>query len=398
MGNAMPINLTTEEKAVIGLLFDCIGGGAADGDARFEGVSDPGACASIIYHNGIMLTVYPALSKSGCGAAKAVCSMLQQRYYRGVFQAVAQDKEGKLLLDALENAGMDAIPLKGWLLRRLYPEFSMRSMSDLDVLLRDYDWERLLELMTGLGYASGGHSTWKHDEFRKREIGITAEMHKRLTDDSGRIQKWEKTLWSRASAEEGYKHIFRMCDEDFYIFHILHMHKDMTNGHIGLRRLADTRLYLRAHPDMDRAYIEKQFAEMGVLEFARRIERVTAVCAGEAEADEASLMLLHHACTDGIFGTGASYKLSRAARSTDGSFKKGKFLSVLSAVFLPYSRMKAHFPILQKLPFLLPFCWIVRLFRSRKGVKGKLKKLDYSDLSEEDFRYMQDLLKAAGIK
>ncbi len=81
------------------------------------------------------------------------------------------------------------------------------------------------------------------------------------------------------------------------------------------------------------------------------------------------------------------------------SLTGGKFRSLFKAVFLPYSRMKAHFPLLEKWPALLPWYWLIRIFQNLKGnLKKKRKMLDYRGLKEEDFAEMKEFFKAGGIK
>ena len=92
-------------------------------------------------------------------------------------------------LKALSGAGFDCIGLKGWHLRKLYPEASMRQMTDLDILVRPYEHEKIRKIMEASGYSGNRESSWKHDTFKKNEV--TVEMHKRLTDDSGAIRQWE---------------------------------------------------------------------------------------------------------------------------------------------------------------------------------------------------------------
>ena len=135
----------------------------------------------------------------------------------GKYRAVTN----RSVLKALGDAGLSCIALKGWELRKLYPEPMMRQVADLDILVRPYDFDLIKSVMEKLGFTGGSESSWKHDSFKKNEVHV--EMHKRLTDDSEAIQAWEKGLWDRAVIVEG--NIYRMSPEDYYIFHFIHLHK-----------------------------------------------------------------------------------------------------------------------------------------------------------------------------
>lgn len=345
----------------------------------------------IILRNGVLLTVYPVL-----GAFPDIESALQTRYFAAIRQSVVQDYEGNSILQALNDAGVDCIALKGWELRKLYPEITMRQMADLDILVRDYDSGIIKSVLFRLGYQlTEPESSWKHDSFAKDNV--TVEMHKRLTDDSNVIQKWEREMWTRAVPAENGSHIFRMRDEDFYIFHLVHMHKDFMNGSLGLRRIADTWLFTSKHPELDRAYINEVMDAMGLSLFAQRMEKLGKAVMGDSEMDENSEILLRSAFRYGIYGSTNSYKLGRVASMSDGSMKKGIACSMLRAVFLPYSRMKAHFPVLKKWPILLPWCWTVRIVReARKYIEQNRNLLDYRGLSEADYAEMKRFLEAGG--
>lgn len=352
--------------------------------------------AKIIRSNGILLTVYPTLSQATDDKSKQLQLLLQKQYYPSVKQALLQDKEGKQILQSLSEAGFDVIGLKGWELRLLYPSITCRNMSDLDILVHNFDYKQIEAVMEKLGYTGHGKSSWMHSNFTKNEI--TVEMHKRLTDDSDYIQRWEKSIWDRATRTNDTENIYRMSDEDYYIFHMLHLNKDFKNGSLGLRRIADTWLFVTAHPNMDKAYLKEFFDTTGLTLFEERICAMARSVFEGLEIDHNSEIMLNHALSVGIYGTSKSYKLGRIATMSDGSLKKGKFRSFMAAVFLPYGRMKAHFPKLQKYPFLLPFYWIVRILKQAKNYKENLRRLNYNELSKEDFDSMKELMSAGGIR
>ncbi len=75
----------------------------------------------------------------------------------------------------------------------------------------------------------------------------------------------------------------------------------------------------------------------------------------------------------------------------------GKIRSFTDAVFLSWDRMKAHFPILRKYPFLLPVMWVKRISGFLRHADKYVSKLDYTNISESDFQRMKTIFKAGGI-
>ena len=372
--------LTTDQQYILNLLHESLKATQHD---KTSCINDE-EVASIISRNGILLTAYHNLSAD-------LQMQLAGTYYAAVKQAFVQEHQGELILKALSDAGFNCIALKGWELRKLYPEPTMRQMADLDILVRPNEYGRIKAVMKQLDYTSETESSWKHDNFKKNEV--TVEMHKRLTDDSGVIQAWEKGIWDRASRVEG--NVFRMSAEDYYIYRFVHLYKDFVNGSLGLRRIVDTWLLQKQPVDMTR--VQTTLEPFGMWQFHERMVKLSRATMGEEPVDEGSELLLKHAFAHGIYGSDKSYKAGRIA-AMGRNLKRGKLQSKLAAVFLPYARMKAQFPVLERFPILLPYCWSKRILRFLKGnMKKNRKMLDYSDVSESDYEDMKRFFAAGGI-
>ena len=199
--------LTIEQRFILSLLQDCVKG------EKCEEVT----CAEypiikeIILRNSILLTVYQKLPVD-------MKKQFEKSYLAHIKQAVGQNYEGEHVMQALSDAGFSVIALKGWELRKLYPNPNMRQMADLDILVCPYEFDKIKIVMGQMGFLPGKETAWKHDSFRKQYIHV--EMHKRLTDDSDKIQAWERNIWDRATVVNG--NIYKMNPEDYYIFHFRH--------------------------------------------------------------------------------------------------------------------------------------------------------------------------------
>ena len=66
------------------------------------------------------------------------------------------------------------------------------------------------------------------------------------------------------------------------------------------------------------------------------------------EADADSEILLRYAENNSISGAEHSYQLGRMALRSGGNLRQARLKSVWEAVFLPYDRMKAQFPVVEK--------------------------------------------------
>ena len=385
--------ITSEQQFVLSLLKAGMTGDF--GTCVPEAVDSVPEIQRIILKNGILQTVFPVIGKYAEKEQRGFFGQLrdafQQQYYVTLKQSVLQDHEGGLVAKRLADAGFQCILLKGWEMRKLYPEMTMRQMADLDILVRPYEYRRIRPIMEQLDYTPDSESAWKHDSFKKGEVHI--EMHKRLTDDSGDIQKWEREMWSRAVPAEG--NIRKMTPEDYCVFHFVHLHKDFMNGSLGLRRVVDTWL-LQKRFDMDA--VAAELDRFGLRTFQERMLKLACAAMGDEPIDGNDEILLAHAFRYGIYGSQVSYKAGRIA-SMGEDLKSGKRRSAIRAVFLPYSRMKAQFPVLEKHPILLPWCWIKRIASFLRGrVKESRTRLDYSNIGENEFQEMKRFFEAGGVR
>ena len=118
---------------------------------------------------------------------------------------------------------------------------------------------------------------------------------------------------------------------------------------------------------------------------------------GSRPLDDDSRILIEYIAENGIYGTERTYKLGRMVSRSASSKLFGKIRSFTNAVFLPWDRMKAYFPVLRKYPFLLPVMWVKRISGFMRHADKYVSKLDYTNISESDFQRMKTIFKAGGI-
>ena len=380
------ILLSSDQRAVLRLLRESMlqpdSLSAEDSEQSF----DCKRVSKMILKNGILLTVFAVLPLE-------LQEMLRGKYDSALKQAVLQDYEGNRLIDTFADAGVDCIALKGWELRKLYPLPFMRQMADVDIFIRPYDYLQLKKMMEGNHFTCGGKSSWKHDDFYKGEV--TVEIHKRLSDNEDTLQIWQEGIWERAKRKKD--HVFEMEIEDFIVFHFIHMYKDFLNGSLGLRRIVDT--WLLSHMKINESQVEDVLTKIGIGEFKKRMIELSYATMGEKRIGADTALLLRHAFDYGIFGSDLSYKTGRIVTRSKKSLLVGKIKSFVSAVLLPFGRMKVHYPILKKFPVLLPVYWVKRaweLLRS-SGIKRNREKLNYGNVKKADYEEMQAFFKAGGV-
>ena len=92
--------------------------------------------------------------------------------------------------------------------------------------------------------------------------------------------------------------------------------------------------------------------------------------------DEITRVIIARICGSGAYGTKEDHNLSAVVRDAgEGkSIAEARTGRMVNLVFQPLAEMKKKYPILEKLPILLPVFWVVRIFAVLLFRRNRLKK------------------------
>lgn len=255
----------------------------------------------------------------------------------------------------LEEAGIPFVPLKGSVIRSLYPEPWMRTSCDIDVLVHTEDLDAAVEALTK-NDAYRYHGKGTHDVSLISASGVHVELHFDLVEE-GRAAKSVPVLegvWSHASLTENTRATYTLSDEMYYFYHVAHMAKHFENGGCGVRPFLD--LWILNHKmEFDAQKRNALLKKGGLLRFAEAAERVSEVWFSGRAGDPLTERFGDAIFQSGIYGT-TEQKVQM------GRAKRGGFGYLLGRIFLPFSHLKKQYPILKRFPWLYPFCQIKRWF------------------------------------
>ena len=324
------------------------------------------------YHNAEAL-LYHGLSNLEGITEHPLWKTLENRAALLLAQGVVQLTERDMLFDALTGAGIPVLPMKGCWLKEQYPDIDYRQMSDLDILIPKEKAEDAAAVMRALGYKPGDFDdNPRHTGYLKAPY-TGVELHTSLLyEDRG----YYDDVWNRAEPVADCPGVYRFRAEDEYIFYLLHLHKHLNSAGTGIRSVLDSLVFRQAYPGMDRHYLRKELEKWGLWELAEDIETLadcwfkTGSSVPEQLREMAEFIL-----SAGSYGT----LENRYQRRLDKLEKRYKnpFLRAIAywigRICRPMKEMKRSYPVLHKLPFLLPFLWIhraiVRFCRRPKEVR-----------------------------
>lgn len=324
-----------------------------------------------------LLTGITAMALESAGVKDPAFTQAKGKAIRKV---AAFDLEREAILDAFEKAGIWYLPLKGAVLKDLYPMIGMRQMADNDILCDASRTADVRAIMESHGFETDkayGHGA--HDSFFKPPV-YNFEMHRTLfsANHDKRIRSYYENVKGRLKCVDGKEFERRFSDEDFYVYMIAHEYKHYSGGGTGLRSLLDTYVYiLNKGKTLDWDYISGEIEKLGITDFESKNRSLALhLFCGDALSCEDQSML-DYVISSGTYGTVENRVNNGIAKKGDGII--GKVRYVFSRIFLPLDVVRSSFPLFIKYPVLLPFLPFYRAIRGvttrRNVMKAELKTI-----------------------
>ena len=283
------------------------------------------------------------------------------------------DAERKAIFAEFEKEKIKHLPLKGIIIKEFYPHKGMRQFADNDIL---FDGERRLDvqqIMEARKYEVAFEVA--HDVYTRAPFYIY-EMHKTLFSPNNPLQKGFSDIWNRAVCDAEGSYAYHMTDEDFYFYIVSHFYKHYSTVGAGLRYFADLflmrRKLIESHADFDK--IKKMLAKAKLDKFNDFAVDLTEGLFAE-EYQELPPEKISYILESGMYGTQENYVTNHLKNQSKIHYI---FYRLRDRLFLPYKEMSVMYPILKKLPFLLPFCWILRAcdkFFTPRNFKKTIREL-----------------------
>ncbi len=296
--------------------------------------------------------------------------------------------------------------LKGSVLKTLYPDPFMRSMADVDFFMEEADIHRISNAIIAAGYETGSQGANDHYVFTKGLIDIeihsdlepfessyATEVFKKRFPDATSISS-AVDVWAHAEPYNDSSYMLQLTPEYNYLHVVLHMMKHFLSSGTGIRSFIDIWV-MNQHYGLswDREALNALLERFGLLRFeqyalalADRWFSVDADIMARAVAPSVTIepdaldALEEFILDSGTYGNQANHILKEMRHDTAGA-SKIKYL--FKAMFRPYKTMKGIYPVLEKVPVLLPFMWLYRPFeifaKRGKQARSKLKVVATAD-------------------
>jgi len=300
------------------------------------------------------------------------------------------------LVDKFEEKNIKSIPLKGCILKHLYPMPDYRQSGDIDILVAEEDFFKVAPVMEELGYAGdAGDEIEIHITYRRPPY-VLMEIHKKLVETRQRTSEYLSDVWKYASPLKGYNNRFEMDKETTYVYIVAHMAKHIKNGGAGIRLVLDIWVLLRLwEKEFDKEKLDSALKAAKLYEFNNWAAALAKLWFGGESCEDKNVHILGEYVVDsGIYGNNENRKKLNASIVEDDkkAMMTYRVKKLFKSVFLPVVIMRNQYPVLVKYKFLLPVMWIHRVFKILFKDRGKVSKRLSSSLEiNDDAKELRDI-------
>lgn len=344
----------------------------------------------------IFTLIYYALNKCGVTLDDNLNKRLSKLVISEIYVSEQQLYYIKKIESMFESNNIDYMLLKGSILKKLYPKPEIRRMGDIDILIKEEQYQEIAEIMEKLGfvfeYESNHELVWKKDS-------IMIELHKILVPSYNKdLHKYFGNGWKRA-VKAG-KNSYTFSEDDMLIYLFSHFAKHYRDSGIGIIHMCDLYLFLSSKA-INEEYVRKELTALKLYDFYCNVKRTLEAWFEDSENDEMTDYITTVIFNSGVYGLSENVIISSALKEKKkiDNVVLGKIHRVAEKIFPPYRSMKKRYQILKKYPILLPVFWMIRLcdfvFLRRKEISKNLN--DICVVNEKQIHEYEASLKYVGL-
>lgn len=312
-------------------------------------------------------------------------------YFSTIYYSVSREEVMNKVNEELKKNDIQMITVKGSNIAKYYPFPSLRTMSDVDMVVHSGERPRTARVLENLGFINKSHRDDKDWIFFYQNQEY--ELHDRLIYNkevnNSLIISFFNDFWSYVDSG--------ILDVNFHFLFLLeHLRVHFMVFGVGFRQFLDIALMCKKETGLNWLWIETKLRELDMFDFASTcfsfIYRWFGIDSpiGKIELDDD----FYTTATETIFNNGIfGYDNEKnkfnaainAARQSKGK-TTGMMKRSVGYVFPTYQMMRdqKYYPYLDGRPYLLPFAWIHRFIRGiHYSHKAKYKMSLYFSPEDE---------------
>ncbi|MEQ8154203.1 MAG: nucleotidyltransferase family protein [Clostridiaceae bacterium] len=308
----------------------------------------------------------------------------------GVYQT-QHINQMKTVFRAFNEAGIPVVALKGLIIRELYPQPELRTMSDSDLLIKEEHIEVAEKVLTSLGYSK--LDSIRHESCFIHNSALSIDLHWSVTnkDNLRNVDPFEYTVWQNLRTHDFYGVKIQVLSLEYELMHLfIHIASHIISSGFGIRLLCDIVVFIEQewdNIDWNLVYCLAEACKLNKL-----ISTILNLCHDLFSLDipaaytkvypgtnEYKKILTNEIFNSGIYGKRNDIRIANTRMLNNvlqSNADVGRFKLVVRYLFPTPTRLDKRYSYASKYPFLLVFAWIHRFaFELFSNGINRLKEL-----------------------
>ena len=385
-------NKTQDIINVGSILIDAIKAQITQTEFHFPDNTDFKKLYMLAQSHRVTAMIAPLVIKSD-SVDKEIKGIFSKELFKYSARYTAQDRERAELSGILSENKIKHCFLKGTKVGRFYDNPDIRFMLDMDLYVEKDEIQKAEEILLNRGYEQNSNSDDKDTAYIKKPF-LIIELHKEIKYDYDKGYDYYKGAFERMVTDNGYE--MNMTNEDFYVYLLSHTAHHFETAGTGIKSIVD-HYYLRKKlkPQCDASVLEKGLENIGLTKFNQRMDNLCDFWFENVEGDSFTEETSRYVILSGVFGNETNNYLSGVAK---GRYDENNNAYLFRRLFPSLKIMESRFPVLKKLPFLLPLFWFIRImsaFIDRNRISQETKTVVSADSSQKEAQ--KDFLDNMGL-
>ncbi len=292
----------------------------------------------------------------------------------------------EVMLWQMEKNRIHALLLEGCQLRELYPHKEMRKMDRIRIWVQKGELHRVDEIMRSMDYEICEN---REDEgvLYYKIPGVYVVFYEKLKFINEKLERYFDSPVRMFSKIKGYRYLRCFDKEEAFIYMVGRAANEYTLGRTGVRSVLDFWLYEMQHKEeLNWPYIDKTLKKYKLLEFSEHFFELGNIWFGNQISDRIEI---YNAMEDYIFSKGKqgrqiSAQILPLLQDLADFYKRDRKREWLDKqrewLFPKREYMETLFPVLKKVPWLIPICWLIRWWRVGFSMGKQLCKKKFSQI------------------
>ncbi len=333
------------------------------------------------FHN-VLSIVYLGILGMEKGGFKAAEEQFYQKYRKALLLNNAFENAEQVLKWQLERHHIHALLLAGAECRELYPQPEMAYPGAIRILLADKDMGAVHQFMTEMDYERQENRIDTGIIYTRTPL-LKVIFYTQFPVENKLYQKYFSEPIKKYQVQSGYCYIHSLEPEDEYLYMIGRIVELYVRKLLKIRDILDYWSFCRSvNQDFEWELVRDFLQKARFAEFTRQIDSLAQMWFGAEDIpyDDMTERLEEYILSDGDGYRALGEQLLpretmrlnfyQRDREKEWSLKKKTWF------FPPRDYMVQFFPILEKFPFLLVFCWVIRHIRLlRRFLMKEWKKI-----------------------